>query len=378
MPKTQTGYVFYDKKRKAWTARLTYTDASGKRRNLKRQVENKTAGNMLLKQLLRELEDHGTQIVEGGRLTFFYVAEQYQQEKLIEPVYQGESKVAGLRSHVSLKRRLGTLVQHFGRKRVKAITHADITSFKLIRLDAPSQRNNIKKLAVATVNRELQLLRAVLNYAKQQGWIVHNPFERGAPLISLASEIKRDRILTAEEETRLLAACMGRRAHLRPILICALDTAMRCGELLQLRWPDVDLTAGLIQVRATTTKTLTARVIGMTQRVRAELQRLWEATPDADGLVFGIENNFKRSFASVCRLAGVEGFRFHDCRHTAATRLIQGGLAPMEAMKITGHTQVQTFARYINANEQAAQRAAAVLDQWRVDADQQTVSEYLN
>ena len=78
-------------------------------------------------------------------------------------------------------------------------------------------------------------------------------------------------------------------------------------------------------------------------------------------LVFGIKDTVKRSFASACRDAEIEGFRFHDCRHTAITRMIQAGLSPMEVMKVSGHTQMNTFARYVNPNTQAVTRIADVL-----------------
>lgn len=100
----------------------------------------------------------------------------------------------------------------------------------------------------------------------------------------------------------------------------------------------------------------------MTERVFVELSRLWKQAPkDLDDLVFGIKNNVKRSFTSACRDAKIEGFHFHDCRHTAITRMIQAGLSPMEIMKISGHTQMNTFARYVNPNTQAVTRIADVL-----------------
>ncbi|MBK7992377.1 MAG: hypothetical protein IPK14_02870 [Blastocatellia bacterium] len=63
---------------------------------------------------------------------------------------------------------------------------------------------------------KLTYLRRALEIAKQQGWIIRNPFNQGDALISIACEQKRERILTKEEETRLLEACLGTRLHLRP------------------------------------------------------------------------------------------------------------------------------------------------------------------
>jgi len=359
--RTRTGYVYYDKERKSWTARITYRDESGKVRNIKRQVENRTEGKLFLNKLLREIEDHGEQIIDGDSLTFKKLAGIYEERKLTPPVYKGEAKVSGLRSHQSMKVFLKALVEHFGAKRIKSITHSDLENFKLERLKTTTVRGSER--SITSVNRELQLMRAVLNFAKRNGWTVNNPFEQGESLISQAQENRRDRVLSREEEMRLLAACNGRRAHLRSILICALDTGMRRGEILQLRWKDVNIEEGIITIRATTTKTMRPRSVPMSTRLREELKRMKEKAPDdTEFLVFGIDSDVKHGFTSACEKAGIEDFHFHDCRHTATTRLAQSGLSPLEVMRITGHSQLTTLTRYFNQTNEQLKKAAAALD----------------
>jgi integrase len=90
----------------------------------------------------------------------------------------------------------------------------------------------------------------------------------GKSLISVGDEKPRERILTLEEEARLLAACEDPRAHLRAILICALDTGMRRGELFSLTWADVDFENRLITIRAFNTKTMRERRVGMAVRLK--------------------------------------------------------------------------------------------------------------
>lgn len=361
----RTGSVKYSEKKKAWIVRVTYTDQFGKRHDLRRMAENRTEGKNLLKQLLRQLEDRGEKSIDGDRLTFRKLAEIYSKHKIQPATYQGEAKISGLRSYRSLPQHIRALNEYFGARLIKSITVADIEAFKAQRLNTPTQRTG-KPRTIAHVNRTLSLMRSILNYAKREGWIVINPFEKGKGMIESSHEVRRDRILSKDEEESLLAACeTPARAHLRPLLICALDTAMRFGEIVQLRWSDVDLGGEMIRVRATTTKTMTARTIGLTARLKAEMERLFELSPpDEDGLVFGIKSNVKRSFAAACKDAGIEGFRFHDARHTAITRMIQSGLPPMVVMRISGHTQYQTFARYVNVNEESARRAASALDDW--------------
>lgn len=95
------------------------------------------------------------------------------------------------------------------------------------------------------------MLRRMLNVPQRKGWILRSPIAAGDSLISLADENKRERILTREEEVKLLAACEApERAHLKPILICALDTGMRQGEIFSLRWRDVDFENGLFNIQA--------------------------------------------------------------------------------------------------------------------------------
>lgn len=376
MPKQRTGYVWYWKERKSWHARLTFNDASGKRRNICRAVENKTEGNKLLKQLLRDLETEGEKVIDAEKITFRQLANTYSDRKLIPAEYQGDTKVRGLRSHKIQLGYLKTLIEHFGGLRVRAITHSDLEDYRAKRLQTPSRRGT--PLSLASVNRELTLMRSLLNFAKRKGWISRSPFDTGDPLINVADEVKRERVLTFEEEERLLLACAAPREHLRALLVCALDTGFRKSEMLSLRWADVDLEAGLIRARSSTTKTRKARTVGITPRLRAEFEQMRElAGNDPEKPIFN-QKDMKRSFATARNLAGVEDLRWHDLRHTATTRMVEGGLAPMIVMKLTGHSQMGTFARYVNANDDAATKGAEALDAFRQNALSESESEMIN
>jgi integrase len=360
--KTRTGYIYREGRR--WVARVTHTDASGKRRNVKRYCENKTEARLRLRQLVRQLDERGEKAIEGDKMKFRDVARRYAETKLIEATYVGEKKVAGFRSLVAPKLYLKVLADHFGNKRIRSITHADIEAFKLIRLQTPTRHGTQR--AVAAVNRELEMLRAVLNFARRQGWIAVNPFSQGESLIDRSSENSRDRVLSFEEEDRLLSVCVDRLAHLRPIVITAVDTGMRRGELFKLEWRDVDFDAGLIRLRAITTKTNKPREVAMTSRVLAELRQLWEKSPgEMNSTVFGITNNVKNGFSSACRKAGIENLRIHDLRHTFVSRVTAAGLQATEAMKLSGHATLAMLNRYLNVNSETARRAAEALDVYR-------------
>lgn len=154
---------------------------------------------------------------------------------------------------------------------------------------------------------------------------------------------------------------------------------MRRGELFKLKWRDVDFTSQSITITAINSKTARPRTVAMTPRVLAELKSLEAVAPPFDDcLVFGITDTVKKSFAAACKASGIEGFRFHDCRHTAITRMIQAGIALMEVMKISGHTQMNTFARYINPNSAAIKRAADILAIFNAEAEIQYAPEIVN
>ncbi len=344
-------------------ARVTYVDSIGKRHDLLRRAENKTHAKELRRQLINQIADRGELAIAGDKLTFNQLANIYSDHKVKPAEYHHERKIAGLRSYFPIVGYIQTLTEHFGKKLIKNITNSDVENFKQVRLKTPTKQG--KNRAIASVNRELELLRAIMRFAVRQGWLVHSPFDTGSTLISKADEVHRERVLTTEEEKRLLSVCIGKREHLYKLLIAALDTGMRRGELLKLKWQDIDFDNRLIYIRATTTKTMRERTVGLTQRLFKVLQQAYEqSTKDVNNIVFGIKDNFKIAFASACRDARIKDFRFHDCRHTAITRMIQSGMPAHLVMKVSGHTQHVTFARYVNVDEQAARQGATALDEF--------------
>lgn len=346
-------------------ARVVYRDETGKRIEKHYKADSKTEAREIHQRKHRELTDHGQQMIEAERMTFAKLAKVYEERRLFEAEYHEGRKTAGLRSLKSAKTFLAVLKNHFGMRQVRSITHSDVEKFRRERLKTETVRG--ERRTIAAVNRELELLRAMLNFAKREGWLIRTPFEAGASLISKADEVHRDRLLSSSEEERLLAACTSRRTHLRPLIIAALDTACRRGELLQLKWSDVDLANRAIRIRATTTKTQRARAVPISSRLLEELKVLQKSAED-ESLVFGVKTDVKRSFTAACLAADIQDFHFHDCRHTAITRMIQAGMAPMQVMKISGHTQMSTFARYVNADGDAVKRAAAAIDAFHAAA----------
>jgi hypothetical protein len=197
MAKPNTGYVFKDKYNR-WFARTSYVDQTGKRRNVKKVARDRMHAKEVLKKILREMEDHGTKFVEAAKMTFDELANYYEETYLLKPEYINDRKVSGLRSYRDVKFRLIVLKEHFGKHKIRELSHKDIERFKMLRLRTPTKHD--KQRSIAAVNRDLGALRRILNVAVANGWIVKNPFMMGKGLICVGDEKPRERILTLEEE----------------------------------------------------------------------------------------------------------------------------------------------------------------------------------
>jgi integrase len=375
MPRQRTGSIrtriVIDDKGKPRTvlyARVCYTDKNGKQKSIERKAKSRTDAHALIKAILRELDDGGEKRLDAARMTFTDLASYFETNYLQPPEYVGDRKVSGLRAYKENRRLKEVLVSYFQDARISDITHGDLKTYKARRLKTATIHGGQR--SITSVNRELALLRRILNVAQTQGWIIRNPFQMGDSLISTADEVKRERVLSREEEARLLAACTGKRAHLRTILICALDTGMRKRELFTLVWSDVDLIGREISLRAFNTKTAKRRTVPMSNRLARELSYLHTINqPSPADLVFGIIQTVKKGFASACKAAGIADFRFHDARHTCATRLIAGGMQIAEAARILGHTNLTTTYRYVNATPETVTRAADILNRFHEEGD---------
>lgn len=383
MPRHKTGGAVQRKFQKdgktikVWYARIQYTDGNGKRqqREQKPRYNTKTAAKEVAKEMLGTLEGEGMASLEATTMTFAQLAEFYEKNYLVEAEYVNGRKIAGYRSKYEIGLRLEVLKKYFRNKKVQSITHGELKKFKTERLKTPvilgkNTRGTEKKgkpverqRSIGTVHKELGLLRRVLNVAVSNGWINRNPFTMGDALISPGDERQRERILTRDEEEKLLLACTGYWAHLKPIIVCALDTGMRRGEIFKLRWSDIDFHNGIINVQALNTRTLRQRQVANTSRLTQELLLAWEnSLQKPDELVFGIATSTKKAFATLRTKAGFPDLRFHDLRHTNATRLVSKHLPLSEVGRMLGHTQANTTYRYVNANIETAKCAAAMLD----------------
>jgi integrase len=344
---------------------------TGKRKSVRRFGMTEAEARAKLRKIVDKIEDEGPSSIPVERTTFADLAKEYEENELIPAEYIGEKKVAGRRDLRAPKAWLKSLTEHFGKKRLNQITYGDIKAYKLILIKRPihsgrqsakgvrkeiQQNNNGKgregkQRSIAALNRELEFLRTILNYAVANGKLARNPFKagNGQPIIEKAAENKRERFPTFGEEMALLRVCVGEgdrgRAHLRPIIIVAADTGLRRNELFTLERTDLDFRQRVINVRAFNAKTNRPRPIPMTQRVYEELLKLCEKNPE--GSVFGGLYEVKRSFGTACRVNGITNLHFHDLRHAFVSRSILAGVPPAVALKASGHAS-EEWKRYLN------------------------------
>lgn len=205
-----------------------------------------------------------------------------------------------------------------------------------------------KAIAPATINRYAASLAAVFTWAMRRriapkGW-VH-------PCRSVERRTEnndRTRFLSDDERARLLAACKASKwPRLHLLVLLALTTGARRGELLGLRWGDVDLARGVASVGRS--KNGDPKVLPLVPHVVEELRR-FAGVPGAR--VFPSKRlpeqpcDFKVHWIEALKTARIKNFRFHDCRHTCASMLAQSGATLLEIGDVLGHRQLQMTKRY--------------------------------
>lgn len=207
----------------------------------------------------------------------------------------------------------------------------------------------------STVNRYIAAFSKALSVAvKEWGWISENP----ALKISKPKEGRgRDRYLSLEEKNRLLEACRSSsNPFLYPIVHLALLTGMRYGEIVKLKWGDINEDLRFVTIHET--KNGDTRTIPLTDDMLEVFQRISKLGKTA-GQIFTSHKlkptkhpiSIRKSFATALKIAGIDSFRFHDLRHTAASHMAMGGATQGELMAILGHRSPSMTRRYGHYNQ---------------------------
>lgn len=213
---------------------------------------------------------------------------------------------------------------------------------------------NEEGFAPGTVNRYLSALsKAFSNAVKEWHWLPDNPLRR----VSKKSEPRgRVRFLSDEERARLLDAC--RKSDCRPLyllVLFAITTGMRRGELLGLRWPDIDLERGIAVLH--NTKNGDRRSVPIVPEVADILREHGKVRRIGNDLVFKSDDasevwGFDKAWYAALKQAKIKDFRFHDLRHTTASYLAMSGATTAEIAAVLGHRTLQMVKRYAHLSDQ--------------------------
>jgi len=248
------------------------------------------------------------------------------------------------RDDSSLKR----LVPHFGDLLLSKISPHHIEEYKKSRLD--------DRINPSTINRELACLKHMFTIAERFG-----KFEGKNPVkeVNFLQERKRImKILNKDEIGRLVDAAIG---PIKPIIIMALNTAMRKGEILDLRWNDIDFIEHYIYLKKTKSNVMrkvpmNSIVSGMLKKIKREDDYVF--TNPATGLRY---SDIFHPFKAACEKAKIRDLRFHDLRHTAASLMVMGGVDLVTVKEILGHSTIEMTMRYAHPTPENKRKAVSVL-----------------
>lgn len=220
----------------------------------------------------------------------------------------------------------------------------------------------------ATQVRYIATLSVCFTYAvKDLCWMDENPI-RKVRKPSLSNE--RDRYLTHEERKRLLEACKAYKKNrfLHPVVVLALTTGARQGEILNLKWKDIDLSKPLMRLEQTKNKEKrTVPLSGEAVQLLLELKKVRQLNSD---YLFPREDGkkpfeIKKHWKAVVAEAELTNFKFHDLRHTAASYLAMTGATPLEIAHVLGHKQMKMVKRYAHLSDPHTVQVLERMNQWQ-------------
>ncbi len=250
---------------------------------------------------------------------------------------------------------LNHLIPFFGDLNLTSITPKNISRYKVLRRQ--------KGAKPATINRELAMLSKAFSLAvKEWEWLRENPVSK---VPKEKEDNKRDRWLTQEDESRIVKYCPK---WIRDIVVFDLNTGLRQDELLSLEWSRVSFTRETILINKT--KSGKPRTVPL-NRIAINIlnEKAEEKIRSLKNLVFPtcngtkiLPSNLRRAFYCALRKAEIENFKFHDIRHTFATRLAQNGIDLYKIANLLGHEDVRMTQRYAHHSPESLRDGVKILE----------------
>jgi len=365
----RSGYVYSDEG--GWWARVTFTDETGKRRNIKRRAENKTAAKEMVKRLIEELEDSGGEaVIESNRTTLNEYFDRWLEAA------KPRASERTFADYEDLLRRYVRLA--IGRKKL-----ADVRPLDVQALYSSMQERG---LSARTVRYTHAVLNSAFRQAVKWGLLSKNP----ASLVELPKQTRKEMYaLSPNEAAQFLQACAGDRMGL--IFNIALTTGMRPEEYLALQWKDIDLQRGIVTVQRTLVwrrrgggyyfgepKTARSRrsislpftvAKALMEHKRKQGEERLKTGPSYQSLdlVFAtsnggplmVQNLMRRHFKPILKQAGLsESIRMYDLRHSCAILLLAINENPKVVSERLGHASItltlDTYSHVLPSMQQSA------------------------
>ena len=262
-------------------------------------------------------------------------------------------------------------LEFFGNIDVSKITPEKIEKLKYFLLQT---RGN----APATVNRHLQALRKMFNLAKANKRLTYNPVDEVQALRvqnmvdRTLSKMEREHLFVALNSWKIVTSRKGNKyvykpyKYLKRIVLTALDSGMRRGEVFNLTFEAINFDTRFLEV--TNSKSGKKRFIPLSKKLYLTLKAISKYEKRTSGYVFLNPDtklpyqDIKHSFSSALKEANIKCFRFHDLRHTFATTLIENGADIRTVQELLGHASLTMTQRYTHSNDEKKKRAIALLN----------------
>jgi integrase len=319
--------------------KIWYIDCYAGERRIRERIgpSKRQAEVVLKKRMVQVAENRFLEVEKYEKIKFEKMTELYLGN------YSKPNKKSSRRDVTSIN----NLKSFFAGKYLHEITPLDIEKYK---------RRRQAQVSNATVNREVACLKHIFTKAIEWGIVKRNP---GRKVKLLRERNTRLRYLNEKEIGKLYDACTE---HLKPIVTVALNTGMRKGEILGLKWKDLDFRSRTISILDT--KNNESREVPMNDIIYRTLLAI-RRIPDGlwvfckkDGERYG---NVRKAFEGAKKRAGITDFRFHDLRHTFASHLVMAGVDLKTVQELLGHKSFEMTLRYAHLSPDHKKAALDIL-----------------